>query len=161
MNADRLFPGAGAVLIVLTLAVVSGCATHTSVAPQPASDGDTINLGYGALPRARVTGSISSLSRAQIGEQPAQTVADLLERVPGVQVLQVAGSVSVRIRAASHDALVVIDGTPLRDNGGIALLTLRAANIERIDVLKDAGATGNYAAHGSNGVVLITTKRTR
>jgi len=161
MNADRLFPGARAVLIVVTLTVVSGCATHMSVAPRPASDGDIIDVGYGTLPRARATGSVSSLSRAQIDEQPAQTVADLLERVSGVQVLQVAGNVSVRMRAASHDALVVIDGTPLRENGGIALLTLRAANIERIDVLKDAGATGNYAAHGSNGVVLITTRRAR
>ena len=148
-------------LIGLTLTVVSGCATHMSVAPQPASDGDMIDVGYGTLPRARVTGSVSSLSRAQIGEQPAQTVADLLQRVPGVEVLQVAGNVSVRMRAASHDALVVIDGTPLRENGGIALLTLRAANIERIDVLRDAGVAGNYAAHGSNGVVLITTRRAR
>jgi len=105
--------------------------------------------------------SASSLNRAQIGEQPAQTAVDLLERVAGMQVLQAAGNVSVRIRAASHDALVVIDGTPLRENGGIVLLTLRAANIERINVLRDAGATGNYAAHGSSGVVLITTRRAR
>jgi TonB-dependent SusC/RagA subfamily outer membrane receptor len=132
-----------------------------SVAPRPATDAEMIDVGYGALPRSRVTGSVSSLSRTQIDEQPAQTVADLLEGVPGVQVVQVARGISVRIRAASHDALVVIDGTPLRENGGIVLLTLRPANIERIDVLKHAGASGNYAAHGSNGVVLITTRRAK
>jgi TonB-dependent SusC/RagA subfamily outer membrane receptor len=161
MNSDRTLLRAGSVVIVLTVIIVSGCATHLSGAPRPASDADMIDVGYGALPRGRVIGSVSSLSRAQIGEQYARTVADLLERMPGVQVLQVAGNVSVRIRAASHEALIVVDGTPLRENGGIVLLTLRPEDIERIDVVKDAGATGNYAAHGSNGVVLITTRRAR
>jgi outer membrane receptor for ferrienterochelin and colicin len=159
MSPNRL-PRAGAVLIALAV-IVSGCAARLSVAPQPTSDADMVDVGYGTLPRARVIGSISSLSRAQIGEQHVWTVADLLERVPGVQVVQVAGNVSVRVRSASHEALVVVDGTPLRENGGIVLLTLRPADIERIDVIKDTGGTGNYAAHGSNGVVLITTRRTR
>ncbi len=90
---------------------------------------------------------------------------DLLSRFPGVEVLQVPGGrISVRIRGTSSllnaEPLYVVDGMVV-DQLGLGLLGINPAEIARIEVLKDAAATAFYGMRGSNGVVLITTKRAR
>ena len=81
----------------------------------------------------------------------------------GVQVMQSEGapgaSISVRVRGGisitqSNEPLYIIDGFPSEDG----MSTLDPAEIETIDILKDASATASYGARGANGVVVITTK---
>ncbi|RZL98029.1 MAG: SusC/RagA family protein, partial [Pedobacter sp.] len=104
--------------------------------------------------------------------------SSLQGKAPGVQVLQgngLAGSGSViRVRgigsvSAGGDPLYVLDGIPIiadqfnRTNSGAMnqnpLASINPTDIESIEILKDAGATGIYGSRGANGVILITTKR--
>lgn len=161
MPSDAL--GRGVALVALTVSLLSGCLRQQPHATRPAPERDTTQVGYGALPWTAVTGAIASLDSAQIDgqRQRALTVAELLERMPGVQVIRQPGGLSVRVRSAVGDALVVVDGTPLSGDAGTVLATLRAADVERIDVLKDAGTAASYGGQGGSGVVLITTRRAR
>ena len=115
--------------------------------------------------RASVTGAIASVDGADTRRTNARSVAEMLQdRFPGVEVLpQPDGNVGIRIRGrrsflGSSDPLFVVDGTPLHNVGG-TLQDINPQDIERIDVLKDAGSTAVYGSRGANGVVLITTRR--
>jgi len=135
-------------------------------------------VGYGVQRAREVTGSISKVEGKQITDIPAPSFEAALQgKAAGVQVTQgsgLAGSASViRIRgiasiSASGDPLYIVDGIPisqdyfLNDNrGGMnnnPLATINPNDIESIEVLKDAAATGIYGSRGANGVILITTK---
>ncbi len=141
---------------------------------------EVVVIGYGELKRKDITGSVSSIP-SELKGQPVASVERLLQgAVPGAIVTQTSGQpgggVSVQIRGsnsitASSDPLYVIDGFPINNDYGIAdagvtngpkinpLSTLNSADIESIDVLKDASATAIYGSRGANGVILITTKK--
>ena len=136
-------------------------------------------VGYGTQRRRDVTGAISKVSSEKMNSISVPSFEAALQgKAPGVQVLSgngLAGSGSViRIRgvntvSASGDPLYVVDGIPivsdqfLRGNGGAMnqnpLASINPADIESVEILKDAGATGIYGSRGANGVILITTKR--
>ena len=140
---------------------------------------DVIVVGYGVQRRKEVTGSIASVSAKAITAMPTPSFeASLQGQVSGVQVTQgsgMAGAPSIlRIRgiasvSAGGDPLYVVDGIPitqdyfLRGNSGAMnnnpLAALNPNDIESVEILKDAAATGIYGSRGANGVVLITTKR--
>lgn len=140
---------------------------------------EVIVVGYGTQRKREVTGAISRVGGDKISEIPVPSFEAALEgRAPGVQVISgngLAGSGSViRIRgvgsiSASGDPLYVVDGVPIiadpfiRTNSGAMnqnpLSSINPNDIESIEILKDAGATGIYGSRGANGVVLITTKR--
>jgi TonB-linked SusC/RagA family outer membrane protein len=133
---------------------------------QSSSDmSEVVVIGYGTQKRADVTGSISSVSAAEIRAVPVISAGQALQgRAPGVDVIAsgyAPGSgVTIRIRGvhsinASNDPLFVVDGIPI--SGGIN--DINPSIIESMDVLKDASATAIYGARGSNGVILITTKK--
>ena len=87
-------------------------------------------------------------------------------RFPGVQVFRMAEGVAVRIRGSSslmsdQEPLYVVDGITIEPGPGGALVGINAADIERIEVLKDIGSTAQYGVRGANGVILIMTKRGR
>ena len=141
-----------------------------SPAPTPRSAPDSVGLGYGRVPRERSTAAVSTLT----GELDAMRVARIEEllqgRVAGAQVYRTAsGDYSIRIRNAptltangNTEPLYVLDGMPMTGRGlGSILDGIAPADIARIDVLKDAGATASYGSRGANGVILITTKRSR
>lgn len=119
--------------------------------------------------RALRTGSVSSLTREDLQHQSVTRVEELLEgRVAGVHVVRLPnGDFSLRIRGvsslnASTEPLVVIDGMPVGPfhvSGALAALNPR--DVERIDVLKDAGETAFYGMRGANGVIVIRTRRGR
>ena len=145
----------------------------------PGSLNEVVVVGYGTQRRREVTGAISKVTSDQLNVSPVPSFEAALQgKAPGVQVIQgngLAGSGSVvRIRgvgsiSASADPLYVIDGIPiisdpfLRGNGGAMnqnpLSSLNPSDIESVEILKDAGATGIYGSRGANGVILITTKR--
>lgn len=140
---------------------------------------EVVVIGYGTQRRKEVTGAISKVSGDKIASIPAPSFEAALQgKAPGVQIIQgngLAGSGSVvRIRgigsiSASADPLYVVDGIPviadqfLRGNSGAMnqnpLASLNPSDIESVEILKDAGATGIYGSRGANGVILITTKR--
>lgn len=97
--------------------------------------------------------------------QNATRVEELFAgRFPGVEVWRVPGGLSVRIRGstsvmASNEPLYVIDGMTIDPGPGGALVGLNPADIQSIEVLKDAGSTAMYGVRGANGVILIKTKR--
>ena len=140
---------------------------------------DLVVVGYGVQRKRDVTGSITSIEGKEITNVPVPSFEAALQgRGAGIQVSQgsgLAGSGSlVRIRgissiSAGGDPLYVVDGIPitqnpfLRGNSGAMnnnpLTFLNPNDIESIEVLKDAAATGIYGSRGANGVILITTKR--
>ncbi|MEA5138681.1 SusC/RagA family TonB-linked outer membrane protein [Arcicella rigui] len=140
---------------------------------------EVIVVGYGTQKRSDITGSIASVP-LEIKSQPVVSVERLLQgSIAGAIVTQTSGQpgggVSVQIRGnnsitAGSDPLYVIDGFPINNDyslndAGVTdgskinpLSTLNTADIESIDVLKDASATAIYGSRGANGVVIITTK---
>jgi TonB-linked SusC/RagA family outer membrane protein len=141
---------------------------------------EVVVVGYGTVKKSDLTGSVSSIKADAFKDMPLTSVDQALQaRAPGVHVTQTSsapgGGLSVRVRGANSlisgsEPLYVIDGLPLYpDNGsfgtganrraGNALASLNPNDIESIEVLKDASATSIYGSRGSNGVVLITTKR--
>ena len=123
-------------------------------------------IGYGTQKRKDVTGSISSVTAAQIEKIPVTTLDQALQgRAAGVQIVNndasPGGNVSVLIRGigsiapGGNQPLYVVDGYPT--TGGIN--NINPNDIATIDVLKDASATAIYGIRAANGVVIITTKK--
>lgn len=129
-------------------------------------------IGYGSVNRKDVTGSVGSVNVSDLQKAPVKSFDEALAgRVAGVQVVSSEGKpgspINIVIRGGnsvtqSNSPLFVIDGFPMEDPGGDEANPINAldpADIETIDVLKDASATAIYGARGANGVVVITTKR--
>jgi TonB-linked SusC/RagA family outer membrane protein len=126
---------------------------------------ELVVIGYGEQRRAELTGSISSISRREITEQPVYNIEQALQGLAAGVRVEADGyrpgegaTISVRgIRSfvASNDPLIVLDGVPIE--GGLQDINTR--NIESIEILKDASATAIYGSRGANGVILITTQR--
>jgi TonB-dependent starch-binding outer membrane protein SusC len=143
---------------------------------------EVVVVGYGTQTKREITGSIAKVDGSKIAAMPTTSFEAALQgQAAGVQVIQgsgIAGSGSVvRIRgiasvSANGDPLYVVDGIPITadnflqeanwQNGAFnnnPLSAINPADIESIEILKDAAAAGIYGSRGSNGVVLITTKR--
>lgn len=123
---------------------------------------EVVVVGYGTQLKSEVTTAISTVKADQITQTPVQRVEQALQgRVAGVQVTNVSGQPgdlpTVRIRGigTNGDAspLYIVDGFQV---GGIDFLN--PADIESMDVLKDAASAAIYGARGANGVVIITTR---
>jgi TonB-linked SusC/RagA family outer membrane protein len=148
---------------------------------------EAVVIGYGTQRRSDVTGSVAGVPK-DILARPTSSFDNLLQgAVAGVVVSQSSGqpgaTATIRIRGGNslsfgNDPLYVIDGfiyyndnslTNLAPSSGTVpavtgvssngLSTINPADIESIDVLKDASATAIYGSRGANGVVIITTKR--
>jgi TonB-linked SusC/RagA family outer membrane protein len=135
---------------------------------------EVVVIGYAKARRPDITGSISSIRGDDLRQTQPSTFDQALQgKVAGVVVQQVSGQpgggVSIQIRgvssiSGSNSPMYVIDGIiipPVGDpgKGGNPLNTINPAEIESIDVLKDASATAIYGSQATNGVVVITTKR--
>lgn len=125
---------------------------------------EVVAIGYATVKRKDLTGSVASVSSKELSKVPTTDITQALAgRMAGVQIQQSEGqpgaSISVRVRGGisitqSNEPLYVIDGFSSEDG----MATLDPAEIETIDILKDASATAIYGARGANGVVVITTK---
>lgn len=126
---------------------------------------EIIVTGYGTQLRKDVTGSIASVSAADLASRPVASVEKALQGlVPGINVADRSANpgdlAQISIRAigslsAGYEPLWVIDGFPTDQRNA---QMLNPADIESIDVLKDASATAIYGSRGANGVIIVTTK---
>ncbi|MCD8260471.1 MAG: SusC/RagA family TonB-linked outer membrane protein [Bacteroides sp.] len=126
---------------------------------------DVVVIGYGTCSKKDMSIAVSSVKSEELNDRPSafnimQSVAGKVAGVTNVSMSGRPGGSSVlRVRGmgsinAGKDPIYVLDGVI-----GVDPDIINSANVESIDVLKDAAATAMYGAQGSNGVVLITTKK--
>lgn len=144
-------------------------------------------IAYGTTSQRISTGNIFTVKAEDIAKQPIQNPLLALQgRVPGIEIIQTSGIsngyVKVRIQGQNsitdsrNEPLIVVDGVPYpsrqqndringpfsandQSQGASPLSFINPADIESIDVLKDADATAIYGSRGANGAILITTKK--
>ena len=127
---------------------------------------EVVSVGYGTVARRDLTGSVSKVDMSEMMKTPVTNFDQALTgKVAGVVVTTSDGALgaeaNITIRGnnsltQSSAPLYIIDGFPTESSMATAL---NAADIESIDVLKDASATAIYGARGANGVIVITTKQ--
>ncbi|MEI6276138.1 MAG: SusC/RagA family TonB-linked outer membrane protein, partial [Prolixibacteraceae bacterium] len=147
---------------------------------------EVVVVGYGIQKKREITGSISSISGAQMKELAVTSFENAIQgKVAGVEISVPSGepgaAPTIRIRGSSsisagNDPLYVIDGLPISNNTGLQqnigqrtdayavpkmnpFSTINPNDIQSIVVLKDASAAGIYGSRGSNGVIMVTTKK--
>jgi TonB-linked SusC/RagA family outer membrane protein len=142
---------------------------------------EVVVVGYGTLEKREVTASISQLGGDALKKIASSNALEGMKgQLAGVDIQQYDGkpgsSPNIQIRGrrslnASNDPLFVVDGIPIGSgtsstdgityttSGSNPLNDFNPADIESVEVLKDAAATAIYGSRGANGVVLITTKR--
>jgi TonB-dependent starch-binding outer membrane protein SusC len=124
---------------------------------------EVVVTGYSTQRRKDITGSVAVVDVSNMKQIPTGSVTQALQgQASGVTILssgQPGGAVNLMIRGitsiGSSAPLIIIDGTPG------SLSNLNVNDIESIQVLKDAGAAAIYGVRGSNGVVVVTTKKGR
>lgn len=146
--------------------------------------GEFVVTAYGQQKKRDLTGATSSIKTSEMLQAiPTNISAGMQGRLAGVQVQKTdgapGGNVSIQIRGANSftsntQPLYVIDGIPFSGGGGASNIVggadgtaqnnnplnfINPQDIDAIEVLKDASATALYGSRGSNGVVLITTKK--
>jgi len=141
---------------------------------------EVVVIGYGTQKKSETTGSIANVSGSALKDQPVTSFESALNgRATGVNMTANAGIVNqapvFRIRGTnslslSSYPLIVVDGVPTFTNenessiGNAAtnpLSAINPADIESVDIAKDAAATSIYGSRAANGVVFITTKKGR
>lgn len=139
--------------------------TSVSITMQPDDNvlDDVVVVGFGAVKKRDLTGAVSSVKSDVITLTPSSNpMAALQGRVSGLDITQTSGQpgagLNIQLRgnrsiSADGTPLFIIDGMP----GDYA--TLNPNDIESIEVLKDASSTAVYGSEGSNGVIIITTKK--
>lgn len=127
---------------------------------------EVVITGYGVQDKKSITGSVSTVSAAEIEAMPIASIDQILQgQAPGLSILSGSGqpgsnTVSVVLRGPSSiqgntNPIYVMDGIQIRPSDFAAL---NPNDIESISILKDASSTAIYGASGANGVILINTK---
>src|SRR5690606_28690853 len=138
---------------------------------------EVVVVGYGTQRRALVTSAISKMNVDESTLRPVSSPAQLLDgRIAGVSTATGSGNLGsgerVSIRgisslSASNEPLYVIDGVPITNTNSnlydfgesmSSLATLNIADIESVEILKDAASAAIYGSRATNGVVVITTR---
>ncbi|MDV6168138.1 TonB-dependent receptor [Flavobacterium sp. DG1-102-2] len=124
---------------------------------------EVVVVGYGTQKRSNLTGAIGSVKADQFTKQPAfNAMGSIQGKVAGVQIINndaPGAAPTVRIRglgtaASGTEPLYVVDGIVTTD-----IKNISPADIESMDILKDASSAAIYGSNAANGVVLITTKK--
>jgi len=125
---------------------------------------EVVAIGYGTVQRKDLTGSVSSVSGETLTAIPVATANEAITgKLAGVQVVSTEGSpdaeIMIRVRGGGsitgdNTPLFILDGFPVNSISDIS-----PADIESIDVLKDASSTAIYGSRGANGVIIVTTKK--
>ena len=136
---------------------------------------EVVVIGYGVAKKNDLTGSVTAIKPDEKNHGIITSAQDMIQgKIAGVNVNSSTGApgdgAQIRIRGgasltASNNPLIVIDGMPMDNNNtkGVnnPLSLVNPNDIESFTVLKDASATAIYGSRGSNGVIIITTKKGR
>ena len=145
---------------------------------------EVVVVGYGTMKKSDLTGSVSSFRKKDMNQGVNSSLSGLLQgKAAGVQVTQASaepgGGITIQVRGAGSvnaesGPLYVVDGLPIETSNVVSgsgngmpgmrvarspISNINPADIESIEILKDASATAIYGARGANGVVLVTTKK--
>lgn len=126
---------------------------------------EVVVVGYGTMKKSDISGSVASVNQEEMMKRnPINITQGLQGAAAGVMVTKTSGDpsgeASIRIRGVatvngSADPLYVVDGVQV----GTSIDFINPADVESIEILKDASATAIYGAQGANGVILVTTKQ--
>jgi TonB-linked SusC/RagA family outer membrane protein len=129
---------------------------------------EVVVVGYGTQKRSDITGSVASVPKERLANLPVNNVMQAVQgAVANVSVSQASSipgdAPSTQIRGrnsinASSEPYVVVDGIPLSRTDG-SINDINPNDVASIEILKDPSAVAIYGVNGSNGVILITTKR--
>jgi TonB-dependent starch-binding outer membrane protein SusC len=132
--------------------------------PNDATTDEVVVIGYGTQRKSSLTGAVSKFKNEKLDEAPVARLDQALQgKIAGVQIQNTstdAGSdPRIRVRGlgsvyAGASPLVVVDGQPIPDG----LSFVNPADVESIEVLKDAASAAIYGSRGASGVIIITTK---
>ncbi|MBQ6917543.1 MAG: TonB-dependent receptor [Prevotella sp.] len=126
---------------------------------------EVVVVGYGVQKKSDVTGALAHMDSKELTAMPVSDALQAMQgKAAGVDITNSqrpgqVGSITVRGQrsiSADNGPLYVVDGMTIQ-NGGIE--NINPADIESIEVLKDASSTAVYGSRGANGVVLVTTKK--
>ncbi len=125
---------------------------------------DVVVIGYGSVKKSSLTSAVAKMDEKGIKDRPLARAEQALQgQLAGVTARTVNGEpgadMQIRVRGAasvnaSSDPLYVVDGVPMS-----SITSLNPSDIQSIEVLKDAASAAIYGSRGSNGVVIVTTKR--
>jgi TonB-dependent SusC/RagA subfamily outer membrane receptor len=145
-------------------ALVAAACAHHAAPRSGAAPVDSVQIGYGAQPKDKKTGAVTTLGEGELGARPLQIEQLLRGKVAGLEVVQEGNKVSFRIRGtkpfgADQEPLVIVDDVMIQ-SGSIAsaLAGLTPDDIKQVSVLKDVASTSIYGGRGAAGVIIITTK---
>lgn len=150
-----------------TLTVSYGMSpVHISLTPDFEVLEDVVVVGYGAVKKSDLTGSVASVKMESISDMTSNSVDGLLQgRAAGLQVMNSSqdpgASATIRIRGSSsingsNTPLIVVNGFPMGEAGSLS--SINTSDIASVEILKDASASAIYGSRGANGVILVTTK---
>ena len=153
--------------VLLTLAGVallgaSACGRRShETSPRPTAD--SVDMGYGAQPKGKVSGAVTTLSNKDFGTRPQGIEEFLRGKVAGLEIIRRGSGFTFRIRGSGSmivdkEPLVIVDGVMIQEgNIANALAGLTPDDIKQVNVLKDVASTSIYGGRGAGGVILITT----
>ena len=125
---------------------------------------EVVVVGYGAVKKSDLTGSVASLKQEDVISIPTNNVLESMQgKVSGMDIVrssgQVGSAVNITVRGnrsliASNAPLILVDGISYGSD-----VNINPNDVESIEVLKDASSTAIYGSRGANGVIMITTKK--
>jgi len=133
--------------------------------PDVSNRNEVIKLGYSSQRRNDLTGSVSTISGSELEKSPVANLSMTLDgRLPGLFTQETSSELSrantnLYVRGQSKQPLVVIDGIPTSYNINETMDYISPNEIQSVTLLKDAATEAIYGIQGSNGVLVITTKR--
>ena len=148
--------------------VGSGSVYNIQMVPSEATMlNESVAIGYGTTTKKEVTGSVTSLRAENLDKGAFSDASGMLQgKVAGLSITNPNGgdpngSMEILLRgtntlSAGQGPLIIIDGV-----SGADLKTINFQEVESIDVLKDGSAAAIYGTRGTNGVIIITTKRAK
>jgi TonB-linked SusC/RagA family outer membrane protein len=125
---------------------------------------DVVIVGYGVTKKSDLTGAVTSFKGDEIKQTPTTNIMESVQgKAPGVDITRSSGSAGAKINVtvrgnrsinAGNTPLYIVDGVQYTD-----IQDINPNDIQSMEVLKDASSTAIYGSRGSNGVIIVTTKR--
>jgi TonB-linked SusC/RagA family outer membrane protein len=136
-----------------------------SLVQDNAVQSEVVVIGYGTQKKSSLTGAIAKFKNENLDEAPVSRVDQALQgKIAGLTIQNTSSEAGaapkISIRGISSlyagaSPLIVVDGLPIADG----LSFLNPADIESIEVLKDAASAAIYGSRGASGVIIVTTKK--